>query len=71
MIDEGFARRLGWRPREEFRGPQSQWLPVDLFLERVNNEIPVLRERLRYQDSIIQAHQQTISQLQQRLSEAK
>ena len=52
--DDGFARRLGWRPKEEFRGPQDKWLPADAFVEKVQTEVPVLRERLRTQDAIQQ-----------------
>jgi hypothetical protein len=53
-VDEAFARRLGWRPQEEFRGPTDKWVDAGTFVEKVQKETPILRERLRTQDSMIQ-----------------
>src|SRR3990167_11350041 len=49
---EAVARRLGWRPEDQFKG-KGQWLPPGPYVEKVNTEIPVMRERLRYQDDQI------------------
>lgn len=44
------ARRLGWRPQEEYRGTR-EWVPADKFIETAENELPVLRENFRRLDS--------------------
>lgn len=44
------ARRLGWRPQDEYRGTR-EWVPADKFIETAENELPVLRENFRRLDS--------------------
>lgn len=44
-----FARNIGWRPLEEYRGPKDKWLPADDFIAKVEKETPIMRERLRSQ----------------------
>jgi hypothetical protein len=44
------ARRLGWRPQEEYNG-RREWVPADKFIETAENELPVLRENFRRLDS--------------------
>lgn len=50
MSVEGQARRLGWYPKEKFRGNPDDWIPADRFVERAHNELPVLKENLRRLD---------------------
>ena len=47
---EAKARRQGWRPQDEYRGPADKWVDADAFLKRSDEELPVMRERLRKQD---------------------
>jgi hypothetical protein len=47
---EAKARRQGWRPKDEYRGPEEKWVDADAFLKRSDEELPVMRERLRKQD---------------------
>ena len=47
---EGRARRMGWKPKDEYRGPPGGWRDAKEFVERGENELPVLKERLRKQD---------------------
>lgn len=56
------ARNMGWRPREEFRGDASRWLPADEFVERGERMLPLLQERNRAAD-------RTITDLQRQISE--
>lgn len=52
--DEAFARRMGWRPETEWSGPENRkpqrFLSADEYIKRVETEVPVLRERLRFYD---------------------
>lgn len=52
------AHRMGWRPQAEYtesgRDP-SKWVDAAEFVKRGEESLPVLRERLRKQDKIIEA----------------
>lgn len=47
---EARARRQGWKPADEYKGPPGKWRDAKTFLEYGENEWPVLRERLREMD---------------------
>jgi hypothetical protein len=44
------AQRMGWVPKEDFRGDEEKWVDADKFVERADNEMPILRERNRKLD---------------------
>lgn len=41
------ASRMGWVPQDKFRGDSSKWVDAKTFVEKGENELPILRERLR------------------------
>lgn len=41
------ARRIGWVPKDEFRGDPDKWSPAADFLERGERTLPILLERNR------------------------
>lgn len=43
---ESKARKMGWVPQEDFKGDPERWVDADKFLERGENVLPILRERL-------------------------
>jgi hypothetical protein len=40
------ARAMGWVPKEDFRGEESNWVDAGTFLDRGENIMPILKERL-------------------------
>jgi hypothetical protein len=40
------ARAMGWVPKEDFRGDEDRWVDSDTFLDRGENIMPILKERL-------------------------
>lgn len=44
---EDRARRMGWVPREEFRGDPDRWRPADEFLDRGEKVLPILQQNYR------------------------
>ena len=44
---EDTAKRLGWSPKDKYRGPEGKWKDAPEYIEFVNSEFPVMRERLR------------------------
>jgi hypothetical protein len=61
------ARRLGWRPQEEYNG-RREWVPADKFIETAENELPVLRENLRRLDNL---YTKDVGSLKNELTEVK
>lgn len=41
------ARAMGWVDKDQFRGPADKWRPADEFVQRGENELPILRENVR------------------------
>jgi len=48
---EGRARNMGWVDEDSFRGSPDLWVSAEEFVRRGENEIPIMRERLRAMDS--------------------
>jgi len=48
---ESRARNMGWADEESFRGSPDLWVSAEEFVRRGENEIPIMRERLRAMDS--------------------
>lgn len=44
---EARARAMGWSSKEEFRGPADKWVDAAEFVRKGEEDLPVLRERLR------------------------
>src|SRR4051812_20280734 len=68
---EGRARRMGWRPKEEFRGPDTKWVDADQFVERGESELPVLRERFRALDDRFSRQEQKLVGSEKKLTTAE
>ncbi len=47
---EAKARRMGWKPATEFRGPEHLWKDAESYVRAGEQELPVLRERYRALD---------------------
>ncbi len=66
---EGRARRMGWRPKDEFRGDQSRWTDAETFIARGEAELPVLRERYRALDDRFARTESELKELRDRAAE--
>jgi hypothetical protein len=47
---EARAGRMGWQPREKYRGPANRWVDADEYVERGERMLPLLQERNRTLD---------------------
>lgn len=59
---EARARTMGWKPKEEYRGPAEAWRDAEEFVRRGEEELPVLRERSRATERRLQAVQSQLSE---------
>jgi len=57
------ARSMGWVPKDEFRGDPDKWVEAERFVERGENELPILRERYRNLDKQLKETQDTLKKL--------
>jgi hypothetical protein len=56
------ARAQGWRPKEEYRGPEDKWVDADAFLDRADKELPIARERTRAMERELRELKATVKQ---------
>jgi len=40
------AKKMGWVPKEQFRGDEAKWVDDETFVERGKNMIPLLKENI-------------------------
>lgn len=66
---EARARRMGWRPKEEFRGPPDRWSSAEDFIARGENELPILRERNRNLDRQVEDGAKAVAELTKRMEQ--
>lgn len=58
--DEEKARRLGWRPLDEFQGDPDRWVEASEFLERGERQVPLLRANLQKAEKRIEQMEATL-----------
>jgi hypothetical protein len=44
------AEKMGWTPKDQFRGDPAKWRPADEFVERGENMLPLLRAQSKRQE---------------------
>lgn len=49
----GLAARLGWKPKEEWRGDETKWLDASDYIGEFEREAPKLKERTRTQKEML------------------
>ena len=61
---EARARRMGWRPQDEWNGPANRWVDAEAFVAKADESVPVMRERMKRLDSDLAARDRRIEQLE-------
>ena len=51
---EARARAMGWKPQSEYRGPPAAWRDAATFVAKGENDLPIVRERLRHQNQAVE-----------------
>jgi hypothetical protein len=47
---EARAFRMGWRPKDQYKGPEDKWIPPEQYIEIATESMPVLKKTLRTMD---------------------
>ena len=50
---EDRAKRMGWVPKDKYRGPEDNWRSAEEFIAHGEAELPILRERNRKLDETV------------------
>lgn len=59
---EDKARKMGWTPKEEFRGDPEKWRDAAEFVERGENMIPIMKATVKKQEQKISDLEKTIKE---------
>lgn len=65
------ARKMGWRPEEEFIGDKSRWVDAETFVERGRQVIPILAQNNRKLQADLSKRDEKIVTLQEQLESAQ
>ena len=63
------ARSRGWRPKDQFRGKAEEWVDASVFMERVQQVMPILKGELRRTTAELDDTKSLAQTLQRRLEE--
>jgi len=56
------AGKMGWTPKEEFKGDPAKWRPASEFVERGENMLPLVKAQIKRQDKEILELKETLRQ---------
>jgi len=68
---EAEARKMGWTPKEDFKGDPSKWRPADEFVERGKSMLPIVQAKMRKQETEIAELKQTVKDFQDHLTKTE
>ena len=63
------AVRMGWSPKEEFKGDSEKWIEADKFVERGETVLPILKKQLEKYDGTIKGLNTTIASMRETFGE--
>lgn len=66
---EARARRMGWKPKEEFRGPDERWTDAASFVEKGISEYPILLDRYKVLDDRAAQTERALREAQGKIGE--
>ena len=68
---EAQARTMGWKPKDQFTGPESNWLPAEEYLERGERIKPILEaNNNKLRTKLVEVERKN-TELQQQLAAAQ
>lgn len=65
------ARNMGWKPKEEFNGPEGAWVDAEAFVERGRQIVPILRANNERLNKTLLTQNQKIGNLEKLLKDSQ
>jgi hypothetical protein len=60
------AKSMGWIPKEEFKGDESNWRPANEFVERAETLLPIVKATSKKFEDKANALETTVSTLKEK-----
>jgi hypothetical protein len=57
---EAEATKMGWTPKDQFKGDPAKWRPADEFVERGKNMLPIVQAKVKRQEAQIEELSRTV-----------
>lgn len=67
---EAEAAKMGWTPKDQFKGDPAKWRPADEFVERGKNMLPIVQATVKRQEAQIAELTRTVKDFTEHLSKA-
>jgi hypothetical protein len=68
---EAEAAKMGWTPKDQFKGDPAKWRPADEFVERGKNMLPIVQATVKRQEREIAELRQTTKEFADHLSKTE
>lgn len=68
---EAEATKMGWTPKDQFKGDPAKWRPADEFVERGKNMLPIVQATVKRQEREIAELRQTTKEFAEHLSKTE
>lgn len=66
---EQMARRLGWKPKEEFRGNPDEWSNAQTFIDNGMAALPILRQNIKKMNDKLTRSESEVGMMRAQISE--
>lgn len=68
---EAEASKMGWAPKESFKGDPAKWRPADEFVERGKNMLPIVKDKVKRQEKQIAELTRTVQDFAEHMSKTE
>lgn len=68
---EDRAREMGWRPQEEFKGPEGKWVDAETFVKRGEEILPIVKAQAKKDREALDAAKAEIAEMKRTFSDFK
>lgn len=68
---EAEAAKMGWTPKEQFKGDPAKWRPADEFVERGKNMLPIVQATVKRQATQIEELTRTVQDFASHMSKTE
>jgi hypothetical protein len=68
---EAEATKMGWTPKDQFKGDPAKWRPADEFVERGKNMLPIVQATVKRQEKQIEELTRTVKDFTEHMTKTE
>lgn len=68
---EAEAAKMGWTPKDQFKGDPAKWRPADEFVERGKNMLPIVQATVKRQEKQIEELTRTVKDFTEHMTKTE